>query len=255
MLGLGEATVRRPAVADQHAAEVASEHVGGLLEAASVLDGVHADPGRGERPEPHELASDLPSRLIRAHHRCRSQRLDQRGVGRLSRRGEPVKGLAQATAADLDAEDGLVEIAALLEGEPQALVEVSPKRHGPRPELRGGGSHGIGRLPRMPPSNRFPAARALPQLDAKANHVRPQRWNLGLVLFAHLPGRDGATTFGADLRAGHLHGLVHVLRHRSPSRLPVVGTRPATRSPGIPLRPALRERRRLSLARAHRPFQ
>jgi hypothetical protein len=68
VLGVGETTVRRPAVADQHAAVVASEHAGGLLEAPSVLDGVHADVGCGERPEPHELTADLPSRLVGAHH-------------------------------------------------------------------------------------------------------------------------------------------------------------------------------------------
>ena len=65
MGGPGEAAIRRPTVTDEHAVEVWPQQVGRFLVASSGLNGVDGRLLRRARPEPLQVAADLPPGFIR----------------------------------------------------------------------------------------------------------------------------------------------------------------------------------------------
>ena len=102
MGGLGKASIRRPAVADEHAVEVRPQQVGGLLVASSGLNRVDGRLRRDGSPEPLQVAADLPPGFVRGDDRAVADLAQQFGIGQLGTAGGPVHGADQAARTDTD---------------------------------------------------------------------------------------------------------------------------------------------------------
>ena len=102
MGGPGEAAIRRPTVADEHAVEVWPQQVGRFLVASSGLNGVDGRLLRRARPEPLQVAADLPG-FIRGDDGTVAKMAPQFAIGQFCPGGGPMHGADEAARTDADA--------------------------------------------------------------------------------------------------------------------------------------------------------
>lgn len=187
-----KAPIRRPAIAHEHAREVATQHRGGLLKAAARLNAIDRRPRRGVRPQPGEQARDLPARLIRTHLRTAAHLRAQvliRGA-RLPRR--PMDRLDEAATRDVHAIELLEQRRDLAERQAQLFIEHDNQRDELGPEVDGRRAERIRGLPRVPALHAAPAVVTPADVHRELAHDDPADGNFFLILrrgpgLAHRP--------------------------------------------------------------------
>ena len=124
---LGEATIRCPPIADDHAAEVLTEQRGRFGIAASCEDRIHGRRGRGGGPEPVQVARDLPARFIRRDDGTAADLRTQRCIGRLAtRRPDGPRGPTRSASRSTRTADE-ASVAILPNESPSCLLRMTTK--------------------------------------------------------------------------------------------------------------------------------
>jgi hypothetical protein len=123
--GLGELAIRGPAVADEHAIEIGTEHGGRFVEPAPVLNGVHDGACRREHPQPPELSAYLPTRFVRTDHRTAAHLLAQHLIGRCRLARGAMEGVAHTAGPHLQPEPVVQQRRDLAVRQPELFIEAA----------------------------------------------------------------------------------------------------------------------------------
>ncbi len=140
MNGVGEAAIRRPAVADQHTIKVRPQHGGRFFEAAPGLDRVDGRVGRGETPQPFQVRGDFPAGLVGADDGTAANGGTQGGIRRFGLSRRTAHRVHEAAAGDGQTEAFAQQRGDLSERQTQLFVEYDGKGHSLRAQLRRGGA-------------------------------------------------------------------------------------------------------------------
>lgn len=178
----GELPIRGPAIADQDAPEVGTQHGGRLVEAAPGLNAIDGGVGRREGPQPLQLAADFPARFIGADHRAAAHARTQGRVGGTGPPRRAMHRVYQPAARDREAIELLHERHDLAEREPELFIEHDDQRDHLRAELRRGRANRIGRLQRMPALDAPAAARTATDVHVKLADHDTRHGELFLIL-------------------------------------------------------------------------
>src|SRR5215471_3683758 len=125
-------------VADEDPAEVFSENVAQQFTSAALSDDIEGKQLGGKNPQPPARASDPPAGFVA---------VKRRGLTQFGRDGvvlgfdfdrEPIKGLRDATGAELQGETIAQNGASFAHGKPFGLVEIGSQSEGPWTEVHTG---------------------------------------------------------------------------------------------------------------------
>ncbi len=255
--GVGEAAVRRPAVALDHPCVAVAEDAGGDVVAAAGGDPVDGHPVAGEDPQPRLGAGDAPAGLVGGDRGAAADRRDQRVIGRLAaaprpgdRAGYPAGGHRHAELAEQRRDP--------TGGGAPLLDQQHHQRDRPRARLGAGRAQRVGGLLGVARLHPRPAAATAPDRDVEAGHERAHRRQIGgelagdADLFQVVAAAPRARPAQPDL-----HDPIDVVGLAAVALGAVAGAGPAARPLVLPLRrgacavvgavPAAAERSRLPL--------
>ena len=242
---VGEAAIRRPPVAHEHAGEVGSQDRCRVVEPAAGANRVDRRLGRGEGPQPVAHGADAPAGFIRRDHGRFPHLLAQCGVGRRGLASRAMQHLREASRCDGQAELGPEQVRDLRQRHTQVRVQPHDQRDDFGTELHAGRSQRVGGLQPVAALDATPTLRAVADLDVEAPHDGAHHREIFLILRRHPGQLDGAAavrTRGSHRRSA---GLVNLRRTRA-ARLPaVVRTCAPAGSSAATLGPVLGEGSRL----------
>ena len=146
---VGEAAIRRPPVAHEHAGVVGAEHGGGSVEPAAGANGVDCRLRRGEDPQPVADGADAPAGLIRRDHGTFPDLLAQCRVGRRRLAGGAMQHLREASGRNRQSALRLQQVRDLGQRHAQVRVQLDDQRDDRGAELHAGRPQRVGGLQRV----------------------------------------------------------------------------------------------------------
>lgn len=242
MGGLLKLAIGRPAIAHEDASELRSEHSGGFIEAAARLNGINRGGRRRKRPEPLQVAGDLPPCFVGADDRTLSDRRDECVVGRLGPLRAAMEGLGEPTGRDGQRELLLKEGADPRERHAGLFVQHGGGTEGAWPELCGGGAQSVGGLQPMPTLHAVATPAAVADVHAERAHERAHGRQLFLILSGDPRFEDLARAFRTATRERRVVCFVDLGRNRALRRASVRGASLAPRPTWMRLRCTFGER-------------
>jgi hypothetical protein len=167
MIGVHEATVRRPTVTGEHAREVCAQRRDGIAKPATGANRVDRGRWSGERPEPVQGARHFPPRLVRTHDRTAPDLRTQGVVRRGRARRRAGTEMDERTARDAQTESIAEERDDVRERQAQSLVQDHDERGGLRADLYRRRAERVRGLQRMAALNAPATHRTRPHMNAK----------------------------------------------------------------------------------------
>lgn len=240
-----EAPIGRPAVAHERAGKVGAQDRGRLLEAAPGQNGIDGRVGRGEGPEPLQVAADFPAGFIGTDHVTVAHVRPQRGIGRPRAIGGPMQRVDESPRRNVQPKSIAKQGTDFPDWQPQVRVQNGGEGDGVWAELRRRRAQGIGRLQRMAPLHATATRATAANLDGEGAHDRPHHREIFLVLTR----RPGAAQRTPTLRTGIGQGgpmvRVDMCRNRSMGLAAIRAACSPTGSSWCARRRTARERGRL----------
>src|SRR6266508_739625 len=242
------AVVNDPAVTDDGPGVVGRDESDGLVEAPA--SGYVVDGGvlGGRHPQPDTLATDPPSGFIHRHRRGAGDVLLDRVVGRDQIGARRCRSRTDCAGGDVDTQ-AAQHGRALPETQAERVVKPRRPGQGPRADMGGGCTEGVGGLFGMAALDAASTAPAAAHAHPEAGDDGTRLGKLGLELVGPPLEVDALAAVRAALGQRCINGAVG-LRWRGPMAMPTVELAPpAPRSGGLVVRFAFGERCRLALAR------
>lgn len=250
MIGVQEATVRRPSIACEHAREILAEDRRGIAKPTAAPNGVDRGVGGGERPEPVQRPRDLPSRLVGADDRTAADLGTQRVVRRGGARRRTGTDMHQRPAGHADAEAISKQRDDVGERQAEAFVQDDDQGRRFGADLHGGCAERVRGLQRVPALHAPTAGRTRPDVHAELADDGSHHRQVFLILRDHVRAVHVATTRGARAGQGGGVSLIDPPGPRSCAVAPIRRPRASARRPAGALLVGLGKGRGLPKARA-----
>ena len=216
---VGEAAIRRPSVADQHAGVVAQDR-GCVVKAAPGTNRIHGGLGRRERPQPVQHGADTPAGFIGRNDGTLADLGAQGAVGRGGHARRAMQGLDEVARGDSEPEAIAQQQRDLLERHADVLVQEHNQGHGAGPEVHIGGPQRVGGLQRVPALDAAATGDTTADVHVEAPDDRPHHRQLFLILRRDAGALDRAATVWAGGGKRGRVGLIDAPRKGRLARRP-----------------------------------
>jgi len=187
------------------------------------LDRVDSRVRRGDGPQPLQRPGNLPAGFIGRDDRGMLKAVLDFPVGGLQALAGPQHDLGRGSTAEMDTEQRAQGMGDFPVGHAGAFIEIDNGRLSVGAQLTGSGTHGVGRLQRMPALTVAAAAPTLAKMNIELSHDRLAR-NFLLVLGLDVGFLDVATTVGTGVRQRRFIGFVDVIGRQAMAVLAMPGT-------------------------------
>ena len=252
---VGEAAIRRPPVADQHAGEVRAQDRGRVVKAAPGANRIHGGLWCRKRPQPVQHRADAPAGFIGTDDGTPADLGTQGVVGWSGHARRAMQGVDQAAGGDPEPEAVTQQHRDLLERHADMFVQEHDEGHGAGAEVHIGGPQRVGGLQRMSTLDAAATGDTAADLHVEAPDDRPDHREVLLILGCDADDVQRAPTARAHPRERRVVGHIHTGGHRAsrPTAIPDAGAPP--RPPTPALRAILGERGGLTEAGAARRIE
>ena len=255
MEGVGKLAIGCPAVAAEAARKVLPEHRRRVAKAAARTDPIQRGRRRRKDPQPVQHGVHLPARFVGNDDGAGADGVTQGRVGRFALRRGAMEGADQRAGGHVQPEARAKQGGHLAERQAELFVQQHGQRDGLRAELHCGRAERIRGLQRISPLDAAVAAATRADMDVKPAHDRRDRRQILLILNGHVRFANPIATVRTALRQRHVVPFRHAGWHRPLPATSIRRTRLPSRTARPTRRRALRERRRLTGARAPRRLQ